>query len=188
MNSVLRKYLLGSFAIFITALAERQARADFSGPYAPPNWTFTQTEQDPDFPANGSFTNDGSVLTITGSDTNQNTGWSNTDYTIAAAASGTWSFDWSYTTLDVGYESGGYLLNGIYTILAGQGWGPIPGSGSVSISVAAGDVIGFRAHSVDNQAGAATLTITNFVGPVPAPGALALLGIAGLVGSRRRRS
>jgi hypothetical protein len=155
------------------------ARADFSGPYAPANWTFSQDG------ITGSYSNDGITLTLTGSD-GKNVADFNVNYTIAAVASGTWSFDWLYTPLDSGnFDDGGYLLNGAYTVLALNS-GPTY-SGSVSIGVSAGDVIGFRVHSLDSFFGAGTLTITNFVAPVPAPGALALLGLAAVSGRSRRR-
>jgi hypothetical protein len=160
------------------------ARADFSGPYAPPNWTFNPNGQ------TGSFVNDGVTLTLTGHNSSIFTLNVNTDYTIAAAASGTWSFDWDYASIDSSdFDDGGYLLNGLYTVLAyNDPQSGFPGGpGSVSISVNAGDIIGFRVHSLDSISGPGVLTITNFVAPVPAPGSLALLGLAAASGRSRRR-
>ncbi len=61
------------------------------------------------------------------------------------------------------------------------------GGGSVSVPVAAGDIIGFRVFSVDGVFGPGTLSVSNFTAPVPAPGSLALLGMGGLIAARRRR-
>lgn len=78
-------------AALILSSAE-SARADFSGAYAPANWTFSETwAEDPLFPPKGSFVNDGMTLTLTGSNTQQPTGSSDTNYTITAAASGLWT-------------------------------------------------------------------------------------------------
>lgn len=153
------------------------ANAQFSGPYAPGNWSFNANGGD------GSATNDGSTLTLVGND---NGFGLDTDYTIAAAAAGTWSFDWSYFSSDTGiFDSGGYLLNGVYTELANNaGTGS---SGSVSVPVNAGDIIGYRVVSLDGAFGPGTLTVKNFSAPVPAPASLALLGMGGLVAARRRR-
>lgn len=154
------------------------ARADFSGPYAPANWTFNANG------GSGSQTNNGTTLVLTGNNTAMAN--INTDYTIAAAGTGLFSFSWSYASGDTGtYDTGGYLINSTYTQLASNA---AQGSGTVSVAVTAGQIIGFRVFSADGLFGAGTLTITNFSGPlVPAPGAMALLGMAGLVGGRRRR-
>ncbi len=156
------------------------ASAQFSGPYAPGNWAFNANTGD------GSNTNDGTTLVLTGN--NNGTGFPtgiNTDYTIAAAGAGTFSFDWKYGSGDTGtWDSGGYLVNGVYTQLANNG---SQGGGSVAVAVSAGDIIGFRVFSADGAFGAGVLSVTNFSGPIPAPGALALLGLGGLVAGRRRR-
>ncbi len=151
------------------------ASAQFSGAYAPANWAFTTSS--------GSNTNDGTTLVLTGN--NGTNTPQNTDYTIAAAGSGTFSFDWKYSSNDTGtWDTGGYLINGVYTTLATNG---SQGGGSVAVAVNAGDIIGFRVFSGDGAFGAGVLSVTNFSGPVPAPGALALLGLGGLVAGRRRR-
>jgi hypothetical protein len=172
---VLTPAAAGAALILSTA---QTARADFSGPYAPANWTFNANGGD------GSAVNDGITLTLTGN--NAGGAFISTDYTIAAVASGTWSFDWLYTSLDsADFDTGGYLLNGAYTELAENSQSPI--SGNSSIAVSAGDVIGFRVFSSDGVIFPGVLTITNFVAPVPAPGSLALLGLAAVSGPRGRR-
>jgi hypothetical protein len=154
------------------------ANAQFSGPYAPANWTLNPNA------GNGTASNDGTTLVLTGTD-GANTGGQNTDYTIAAIASGTWSFDWKYSSTDVGtFDTGGYLLNGVYTQLAANN---SQGGGSASIPVLAGDIIGYRVFSADGIFGEGVLSVTNFKAPIPAPASLALLGMGGLVAARRRR-
>ena len=77
-------------------------------------------------------------------------------------ASGTLSFDWSYTSnFNVG-RSASYTLNGVSTTLA-TGFGPA--NGSVSIPVVAGQSFSFTLLGGTD----ASLTISNFSGPQPAP-------------------
>jgi len=156
------------------------ARADFSGPYAPANWTLTTGLGD------GSVDTSAAPFSITITGSNNQIANQNTDYTIAAVAAGTWAFDWLYTSFDSeDYDTGGYLLNGVYTQLAQNSQSPI--GGNISINVNAGDIIGFRVHTVDGIFERGNLSISNFVAPVPAPGALAMLGLAAMSGRSRRR-
>lgn len=169
------KTLIAAAALLAAAGA---ANAQFSGPYAPANWALNANGGD------GSATNDGTTLVLTGNDDGFGLGI-DTDYTIAAAAAGTWAFDWKYFSSDSGtFDTGGYLLNGVYNQLAANN---AQGGGSVSVPVAAGDIIGFRVFSVDGVFGPGTLSVSNFTAPVPAPGSLALLGMGGLIAARRRR-
>ena len=154
------------------------ATADFDGPYDPANWTFNNNGGD------GSFTNNGIILALTG-DNGGAPGGQDTDYTIMAAASGDWTFNWNYSSTDSGdFDSGGYLLNGAYTELADN---KNQGSGSVAVAVSFGDTIGYRVFSEDGGIGPGVLTIDRFNAPIPGPAAAALLGIAGLLGKRSRR-
>ncbi len=184
------KVVLSSVALFVLLTASAHAGiTDFAGPYKPAKWTFTSD------PALG----DGSVdaaaapfsITITGSDNGFATnslGIVNTDYTIAAAASGLVSFDWSYSTADAaGWDGFGYLLNGNFTLLAAQD-GEF---GFSQFNVLQGDEFGFRVYADDNVFGPGIATISNFAAPnnftaVPEPGSFALVGSA-LVGVGLRR-
>jgi hypothetical protein len=160
-------------------------QADFSGPYDHANWTFTQV-------GDSSFTATLTTLTLTGP--NDGDGTPNLDittlYTIAADASGTVSFDWNYSSTDIGdYDNGGFTRNGVRTTLANN---DTQSSGSFSTSVNAGDIIGFFVFSDDAAFGPGVLAITNFSGPVavPEPGSLGLLAlgtVGGVLGLRRRR-
>jgi uncharacterized protein (TIGR03382 family) len=155
------------------------AFGQFSGPYAPANWTFNANGGD------GSVDTSGApgLIALTGN--NNGFGPIDTDYTILAAGGGTWSFSWAYQSPDSGtYDSAYYLLNGVPTFLADNG---TQGNGIVSIPVALGDTIGFRVNSFDGGFGPGTLTIRDFSAPVPAPGTLALAALGGAVTFRRRR-
>lgn len=77
------------------------------------------------------------------------------DFTIAAVADGLWTFDWHYVntdTDDLDFDTAGYLVNGAYTVL---GSNITPLSGSVSIAVLQGQIIGFRSWTADSLLGPA---------------------------------
>jgi hypothetical protein len=102
------------------------------------------------------------------------------------------SFDWDYSTDDdPEYDPYGYLLNGVFTQLTINNF-DINQSGSVSFSVLAGDVFGFRQNSNDSSFGRASTTISNFNGPLAAsgpasvPGPLPLLGAGAAFGWSRQ--
>ena len=160
-------------ALLATGLAG-VSTAQFDGPYDPANWTFLAGP-------GGSFTNDGTTLILTGGDDGLP---GDTDYTIIAAATGEWSFNWNYNSTDYGsWDSGGYLLNGHYVPL-----GTLDGDGgNETVPVTFGDTIGYRAYTASGVFGPGILTITRFDAPVPGPAAAALLGVAGLLGRRSRR-
>lgn len=93
---------------------------------------------------------------------------SSISYTHTVVTSGRWSFDWSYSSSDSPtWDTGGWLLNGNYTALAGTS--TTSGSGTFAIDVTAGETIGWRVFSVDGQFGAGVLTVQGFVQPVPEP-------------------
>ncbi len=160
-------------ACVATAAIAGSATADFIGAYDHANWTF--------FTAGGGYvaTATPAQLTLIGGDVSIS-GY--TEYTIAAATAGNFEFDWSYYSINSpGYDAGGYIVGGTYYQLD-DGYGP--GSGSVSVAVTAGETIGFYAFTSDGAFGPGEFTVTNF--DVPAPGVLALLGLAGLASRRRR--
>lgn len=191
---MLKAFVLAFGASFVLLTASAHAGiTDFAGPYKPENWTFTSN------PALG----DGSVdtaaapfsITITGSNSGIATSFTgnvNTDFTIAAAASGLVSFDWSYSSADsLAYDRFGYLLNGSFTQLTQNDGQPTGFTGFTQFNVLQGDVFGFRVFSEDNIFGPGIATISNFAAPnnftaVPEPGSFALVGSA-LVGVGLRR-
>ena len=179
---------LFSFAALAALLivAPTAAYADFSGAYAPGNWTISTGTGD------GSVDTSGAPASVRliGADNGED--GSNTDFTIAAAGTGLWSFNfvWDNQDSDNVFDSGGFLLNGVFTAYGGADT-----SGSQTpIAVAAGDIIGYRVNCSDCIFGRGVLTISNFSAPtaqaaVPEPGTLLLVavGAAGSLALARRR-
>ena len=136
------------------ALLAGAARADFSGPYAQENWTLETNGGD------GAAAGNAEQLVLVGSNTNSRIF---TSYTIKAPGDGMFTFDWLYTCDDE-YErldTAGYSIAGVVTLLA-EADGE---SGSVSVSVLAGDVIGFWVDTADGMDQPGRIKITNFSGP-----------------------
>jgi hypothetical protein len=159
------------FFCFFLLLSGLRSKAQFSGSYAPSQWTTTLTT---------GFVNTASVnsasapasITITGSNDPGDPFLAtpvDIDYTITAAASGVWSFNWSYQTNDMDndpkWDLAGVLVNGAFTQLSANTLNNISQSGTYSSSVTAGTTIGFRVRAVDNSYGNASFTITSFSAP-----------------------
>lgn len=183
--------MIHAAALAATLLAfSTTASAQFSGPYAPANWTTSHLLD--------AVLDMGSVdvlaqpdsITLFGSDTGSEIG-SEIRFTTTAAAGGIVSFDWAYQTEDIDgdpvQDPAGYFHNGNFPLSVGGA--AISQFGSFSLVVSPGDVIGFWVGTTDNSFGPAHLTISNFSAPIPEPGAAALmaLGLAGLVAWRTRR-
>jgi hypothetical protein len=197
------------------------ASAQFSGYYAPANWTegHVAISNPSEIDAGTVFTGGAPAsITVIGSDETVG-GPPGVDtyvhFSILMPAAGTVSFNWSYTTTDTDpsavhvndpfWDPAGVVVNGdLAPHQLSFGCGNIDPScivsatesGSYSLAVASGDVVGFYVRTVDNYAGNASLTITDFSGPlaaVPEPAsaamlALGVLGLAGVAAARRRRS
>jgi hypothetical protein len=137
----------------------------FTSSYAPGNWAVTN-------PAGGTVNTSGAPASIT--IVSGNSGFSGgTDFTITVAATGTISFNWSYTTVDgAPYDYPMYTTNGVtYSIMTGYSTGGgTSQSGSFSSAVTAGSVFGIRMYTADGVFGSATTVFSNFqvVGSVPA--------------------
>ncbi|MCL4867620.1 MAG: S8 family serine peptidase [Anaerolineae bacterium] len=132
---------------------------DFDGPFAIGNWTFTNTPAG----VNGSFnTNPGPPIQLFVVGGNAGTG-GNSDFSITIPQNGTISFNWGYQSTDTDcWDSGGYVLNGSYTVLACNNAQVPYFNGSQSIPVTAGDTFAFRVFTDDGAFGAGTLGVTNF--------------------------
>jgi hypothetical protein len=149
----------------MVAVSTANVEAAFIGYYSPSNWNFTTT-------SNGTLNRNGAPnsIELTGGD-NQSGSPGTTDFTIAAPASGTWQFNWSYFSFDnaPNGDSGGYLLNGNFTELARNSdvINNPPALDFISLSVSQGDIIGYRVSTLDNISAFGQLTVSNFSAPAP---------------------
>ena len=162
------------YLLFFSALlCGLSAFSQFSGSYAPSKWsTFKTSGAGIVNTASVDASGAPSTITITGSDDPSNPFTPtpvDIDYTITAVASGTWSFNWSYVTNDQDhdpqYDLAGVLIGGAFTQLSANTVNVVNQSGTFSVSVTAGTVIGFRVRATDNSYGDATFTISGFSGP-----------------------
>jgi hypothetical protein len=158
-------------AFFVFAMfASLSARADFSGAYAPANWTTTLAG----IPAGGGGTVDTSgapaSITLNGGDAgcSSGNGTCTLQYTITAPGSGPLTFDWNYSTTDVDGPGLDLFLaiNGVATVQLSDSGGANIQNGSVNTTVTAGNTIGVMINCTDCIEGAANVTISNFTGPV----------------------
>ncbi|NCS24621.1 MAG: PEP-CTERM sorting domain-containing protein [Microcystis aeruginosa BS13-02] len=131
----------------------------FQDAYDPINWTFTNSNAD------GSVNTGGAPASISLTGGDNGSGFSGTtDYTTTAAAAGTVTFDWNYSTADVSafFDPFGYLLNGSFSFVTSS-----PNNGTSTFNVLAGDSFGFRVYTLDNRFGRGGVTISNFSAPGP---------------------
>ncbi|CCI01284.1 conserved hypothetical protein [Microcystis aeruginosa PCC 9443] len=162
----------------LSTLPNKAIAFSFTGPFAPSNWTLTNTNADGSVDTTNAATG---TIVLTGGNNGSNSAGT-TDWTIPINASraGNISFNWSYFTLDTpGFDSAGYLLNGIYTPLATQD-GDFSAA-PVSLNVNIGDVFGFRTATDTNSDGPPVFTV--FAVPtVPVPEPSSIVGLLAVVG------
>ena len=186
----MKSKLIKSMLVGATLMCSN-AYAAFDGDYAAANWTLAS--------GTGSIDVSGAPLGVTLTGGNDGSGSaSSTIFSIAIAATGTLSFDWSYATTEGNsfWDPFGYELSGAgVTQLTTNGFAAGSNqSGSVSIAVTAGDIFGFRLTTRDNQFGSASSSLSGFSAPsltpspVPVPPSFGLFGFAlgGLVMMQRR--
>jgi hypothetical protein len=162
--------LATSAALGIMYTLPSQATAfSFAGDFEPSKWTLTNINAD----GSVDTTNAPLGIILTGGDNGSNLPGT-TDWTIPINSASEISFDWSYFTLDTpGFDSAGYLLNGIYTPLAIQD-GDFSTS-AVSINVITGDIFGFRATTSSNSDGAPVFSVYAYP-PAAVPEPSTILG------------
>ncbi len=193
-GSWVRSALLFSLAAGLLAPA---AHAGFINGYAPDQFTLTNTNADGclgdalQLQCLSTIPTSALSVTIIGGH-NGSGDPGTTDWLITALATGTVSFQYSYSSLDgPGWDDAEFLLNGASTVLAtfdGQ-------NGSAMFSVTAGSVFGFRLGTTDNQGEPGILTISSFsapeAAPAPEPATASLMGAAAgcaaILGVWRRR-
>jgi hypothetical protein len=181
----------------VSTLIAASASADF----IPANWTLSQNSLD--LSLSSSVISVGQTVTVEGSD--GSVGGSGilssssmelfggnssvrgiTWYSTVALSTGTISVDYAFGNPsgdNWDWDGAGWVLNGVFTAVVTNEGGPR--TGTITFSVNAGETFGFGVFTADGTNGAGTATFTNFV---PAPGAIALLGAAGLIGGRRRKA
>jgi len=101
-------------------------------------------------------------LIILGSNSSTNSSLTGS-VSFVAPVDATYTFDWSYSTIDGPFYDPAYYINGTAYPLTDNN-GPQTQSGTQSVTVTAGSTFGFSVVTTDDVAGSATLTINNFNG------------------------
>jgi hypothetical protein len=183
----------------VSTLIAASASADF----IPANWTLSQNSLDFSWSDGNPMISVGLTLTVGGSD--GSVGGSGilssssmelfggnssvrgiTWYSTVASSTGTISVDYAFGNPygdNLDWDGAGWVLNGVFTAVVTNDIGPR--TGTITFSVNAGETFGFGVFTAEGGAGSGAAIFTNFV---PAPGAIALLGAAGLIGGRRRKA
>ncbi|MDB9413865.1 PEP-CTERM sorting domain-containing protein [Microcystis aeruginosa] len=159
----------------------------FQDAYDPINWTLTNSNADGFVDTSGAPAS----ISLTGGNNGSDSSGT-TDYTTTAAAAGTVTFNWNYSTTDFLVDDFCsnlpnsfcdpfiVLVNGVQTIPLNPSGGTTQ-SGTSTFNVLAGDSFGFRIATADNLFGRASVTISNFSAPIPEPSTvLSLLVLGGL--------
>ncbi len=129
------------------------AMAQFSGQFAPANWTTTNVNSD------GTVNTAGAPASIAITGPNNGSFASGyIDYSITVPNNGTISFNWVCAHPDAGWDDFQYAINGVTTFITDQNT-----SGSNSVNVTGGSTFSFRITSDDNTTGGPTVTISNFL-------------------------
>jgi hypothetical protein len=107
---------------------------------------------------------DSTFTVMTLSSDNQSGAVGNTDFTVPVTDAADVTFDWQYETADgAAFDSFGYLLNGVFTEVIDPAGANMQNGTTGPITLAPGDVFGFRSSSVDGLFGGSTTTVSNFI-------------------------
>ena len=147
--------------LLITICISNPILAQFSGSFAPSNWTFYNAP----FVVNGSVQTINAPSTITVLSGNSNVG-GYSFYTATATSTGSFTFNWNYATNDAvpAFDPFMYSINGGTPIV-------VPGlliygakiqSGSFCMPVTAGNTFTFIMYTTDGKFGSSNATISNF--------------------------
>lgn len=130
----------------------------FSGAYDVANWTFTNSNADGNVDTSAA---PASIVLTGGNNGSSSNG--NSDYTITMPTNASISFDWSYNTGDgAQFDIPRVIVNGTPTNMNGYDTsGTLSQSGSMTLTVNAGDTFAFNMFTTDNVFGAATVAVSN---------------------------
>lgn len=144
------------YTLLITITFAISANAQFSGDYAPINWTLTGTSANSDASVDTSGA-PGSIV-FNGNDSEFGDCCDLTDdYSITVATTGFISFLYDFSNPDI--EEFYYVINGTATLIADAN-----ATGAINdIPVTAGDVFGFRIYTDDDCCGRGVSTISGFL-------------------------
>ena len=162
------------FSLISSILISSSANAAFTQAYELSNWT--QITQ------GGLIDISGAPDTVVLTSSNDESGdEKNQDFIITAPYNADISFSWHFQTTDTNdYDPFGLLLNGVFTQLS-DNLANNDQSGVFSFQVVSGDLLGFRANSIDSLSGASMTEISNFNAVptnVPIPATFWLMGCA----------
>ncbi len=148
--------------MLVSFILPSTSNAQFTGPYAQENWTFTSQDLTGQT-ADGSIdlTNMPTGFTIAGN--NDGLSGANSRFTIIIPENGTIKFKWSYTTDDGPFfDKAGYLLNGIFTELTDPDSEEQEANGEETVVVEAGDTFAFIVDATDACCGRGFFTVERF--------------------------
>lgn len=188
----IRTMILGVvLALSLSGLASADTifTGDFTGYYAPGNWTLVTGEGDGYVDASGAP----GRLWIYGSDNGNHEVPvplpAYTDYLITAPGTGLVEVSLLYRSFDTDgpeWDPAGYVVNGVRTQLSDDAGDVSQGAFRVSFAVNEGDTFGFYVYSLDGLWGRGAAG----VGPIPEPATYALMGLGlllvGFVARRMR--
>ena len=155
--------------VALTFLGQASANADFTGDFAVPNWTYTETDTSASGPSN-SLT--ATLMSLTSADwTDSPVMNTNSSYSITIPWNvGLITFNYAYTTLDrdgSSFDLASYTLNGVKTDLVASNipkFGSESGVVTLDVSALGGKVLSINQECNDCILGTATVKVTGFRG------------------------